>query len=56
MLQRPATSARLGLQRADRARRPLTPAAVAYAARDAEMTLALYNWLRRHYAWPLPYI
>jgi HEAT repeat protein len=24
---------------------------VAYAARDAEMTLALYDWLRRHYAW-----
>ena len=39
------------LQRADWARRPLTPAMVAYAARDAEMTLALYDWLRSHYAW-----
>jgi hypothetical protein len=39
------------LQRADWARRPLTPAMVAYAARDAEMTLALYDWLRRQYAW-----
>ena len=26
---------------------------VAYAARDAEMTLALYDWLRRHYAWAI---
>jgi len=52
MLQR-ACHVRLdkSLQRADWARRPLTPAMVAYAARDAEMTLALYNWLRRHYAW-----
>ena len=52
MLQR-ACAVRLdkSLQRADWARRPLTPAMVAYAARDAEMTLALYNWLRRHYAW-----
>src|SRR6185437_15620888 len=52
MLQR-AGGVRLdkSLQRADWARRPLTPAMVAYAARDAEMTLALYNWLRRHYAW-----
>ena len=52
MLQR-ACNVRLdkSLQRADWARRPLTPAMVAYAARDAEMTLALYNWLRRHYAW-----
>ena len=52
MLQR-ACTVRLdkSLQRADWARRPLTPAMVAYAARDAEMTLALYDWLRRHYAW-----
>jgi hypothetical protein len=52
MLQR-ACNVRLdkSLQRADWARRPLTPAMVAYAARDAEMTLALYDWLRRHYAW-----
>jgi hypothetical protein len=52
MLQR-ACSVRLdkSLQRADWARRPLTPAMVAYAARDAEMTLALYDWLRNHYAW-----
>src|SRR5579862_9397742 len=33
------------LQRADWAKRPLTPAMVAYAARDAEMTYALYLWL-----------
>src|SRR5581483_8158142 len=26
---------------------------VAYAARDAEMTLALYSWLRQHYPWAL---
>jgi 3'-5' exonuclease len=41
------------LQRTDWARRPLPPAMVAYAARDAEMTLALYHWLREHYAWAL---
>lgn len=38
------------LQRTDWTRRPLPPAMIAYAARDAEMTLALYGWLRRHYA------
>jgi hypothetical protein len=52
MLQR-ACSVRLdkSLQRADWARRPLIPAMIAYAARDAEMTFALYDWLRRYYAW-----
>lgn len=39
------------LQRADWSRRPLTTAMVAYAARDAEMTLALYGWLKEHYPW-----
>jgi hypothetical protein len=38
------------LQRTDWARRPLPPAMIAYAARDAEVTLALYDWLQRHYA------
>lgn len=37
------------LQRADWARRPLTPAMIAYAARDAEMTYVLYEWLKRHF-------
>jgi hypothetical protein len=41
------------LQRTDWTRRPLPPAMVAYAARDAEMTLALYNWLNEHYVWAL---
>ncbi len=41
------------LQRTDWTRRPLPPAMVAYAARDAEMTLALYSWLEQHYAWAL---
>ena len=50
MLQR-AASVRLdkSLQRADWSRRPLTPAMVAYAVRDAEMTYALYNWLSANY-------
>ncbi len=38
------------LQRTDWTRRPLPSAMIAYAARDAEMTLALYGWLQRHYA------
>ncbi len=42
------------LQRTDWTRRPLPPAMVAYAARDAEMTLALYSWLKTHFAWALP--
>jgi hypothetical protein len=52
MLQR-ACNIRLdkSLQRSDWARRPLTPAMIAYAARDAEMTLVLYGWLAAHYAW-----
>lgn len=37
------------LQRTDWSRRPLPPAMIAYAARDAEMTLALYSWLLQHY-------
>ncbi|GLV57432.1 hypothetical protein KDH_42680 [Dictyobacter sp. S3.2.2.5] len=37
------------LQRTDWTRRPLPPAMVAYAARDAEVTLALYRWLDLHY-------
>ena len=37
------------LQRTDWTRRPLPPAMIAYAARDAEMTLALYYWLAQHY-------
>lgn len=41
------------LQRTDWTRRPLPPAMIAYAARDAEMTLALYYWLDQHYAWAL---
>lgn len=41
------------LQRADWSRRPLTPAMVAYAARDAEMTLVLYEWLRANYTWAI---
>ena len=39
------------LQRTDWTRRPLPPAMVAYAARDAEMTLALYHWLLQHFPW-----
>ncbi|HEY0754651.1 MAG TPA: HEAT repeat domain-containing protein [Ktedonobacteraceae bacterium] len=54
MLQR-ALNMRLdkSLQRTDWTRRPLPPAMVAYAARDAEMTLALYYWLQEHFAWAL---
>ncbi len=52
MLQR-ACDVRLdkSFQRADWGRRPLTPGMVAYAARDAEMTFALYGWLTTHYPW-----
>ena len=48
-----ATGVRLdkSLQRADWSRRPLTPAMVAYAARDAEVTLVLYGWLKQNYPW-----
>ena len=54
MLRR-AFNARLdkSLQRTDWTRRPLPPAMVAYAARDAEMTLALYSWLKEYYVWAL---
>ena len=54
MLMR-AFNARLdkSLQRTDWTRRPLPPAMVAYAARDAEMTLALYYWLAGHFPWAL---
>lgn len=50
MLHR-ATGERLdkSLQRADWSRRPLTPAMVAYAARDAEVTYVLYRWFLAHY-------
>ena len=50
MLQR-ASGVRLdkSLQRADWSRRPLTAAMIAYAARDAEMTLVLYAWLAERY-------
>jgi Ribonuclease D len=37
------------LQRTDWTRRPLPQAMISYAARDAEVTLALYGWLERHY-------
>lgn len=37
------------LQRTDWTRRPLPPAMITYAARDAEVTLALYHWLDQHY-------
>ncbi len=39
------------LQRSDWTQRPLPSAMMAYAARDAEVTLALYIWLREHYRW-----
>ena len=41
------------LQRTDWTRRPLPLAMVAYAARDAEMTLVLYYWLDEHFLWAL---
>ena len=46
-----ATGERLdkSLQRADWSRRPLTPAMVAYAARDAEVTYVLYRWFLANY-------
>jgi len=52
MLQR-ACGIRLdkSFQRADWGRRPLTPAMIAYAARDAEMTYVLYGWLKTQYPW-----
>jgi hypothetical protein len=54
MLQR-AFQIRLdkSLQRTDWTRRPLPSAMIAYAARDAEMTLALYYWLNEHFPWAL---
>jgi hypothetical protein len=39
------------LQRSDWTRRPLPTAMLAYAARDAEMTLALHEWLTLYYPW-----
>ncbi|HLH61367.1 MAG TPA: hypothetical protein VKV20_06735 [Ktedonobacteraceae bacterium] len=50
MLQR-AFHVRLdkSLQRTDWTRRPLPSAMIAYAARDAEMTLALYSWLNEYF-------
>ena len=39
------------LQRSDWLQRPLPTAMFAYAARDAEMTLALAHWLFEHYRW-----
>jgi HEAT repeat protein len=50
MLQR-AFNIRLdkSLQRTDWTRRPLPSAMIAYAARDAEVTLSLYHWLNQHY-------
>ena len=39
------------LQRSDWTQRPLPSAMMAYAARDAEMTLVLYLWLHEHYRW-----
>lgn len=52
MLQR-ACGIRLdkSLQRSDWTRRPLLPAMLAYAARDATMTLALYHWLTLRFPW-----
>jgi hypothetical protein len=52
MLQR-ACGIRLdkSLQRSDWLQRPLPTAMFAYAARDAEMTLALASWLNEHFRW-----
>lgn len=46
-----ATNMRLdkSLQRADWSRRPLTPAMVAYAAHDAEVTYTLHQWFQTYY-------
>ena len=54
MLQR-ACGIRLDktLQRSDWTQRPLPTAMFAYAARDAEMTLALTRWLNEHYRWAM---
>jgi hypothetical protein len=41
------------LQRSDWTQRPLSTAMFAYAARDAEMTLALAHWLNEHYRWAM---
>ncbi len=41
------------LQRSDWTQRPLPTAMYAYAARDAEMTLALTHWLHEHYRWAM---
>ncbi len=41
------------LQRSDWMQRPLSTAMFAYAARDAEMTLALAHWLNEHYRWAM---
>lgn len=37
------------VRRADWLARPLNPALLAYAHRDAELTLLIYQWLREHY-------
>lgn len=54
MLQR-ACNIRLdkSLQRSDWTQRPLAMGMYAYAARDAEMTFALYRWLRQHFHWAI---
>ncbi len=41
------------LQRSDWTQRPLPTGMFAYAARDAEMTLALAHWLNEHYRWAM---
>jgi len=42
------------LQRSDWTQRPLPTAMFAYAARDAEVTLAVYQWLCKHFDWAIP--